>query len=139
MGETMKQYIVSIISLFVGIGGTIGYYEFPTSVEIQVVSVYDGDTFKANIVGYPDIIGENISIRIKGIDTPEIRGGNPDTALKARAHTERRLSEGKITLGNLERDKYFRILADVYVDGEHLGNELIEQGLAREYDGGKKP
>lgn len=39
-----------------------------------MVSVYDGDTFKVNIDDYPAIVGEAISIRIRGIDAPEIRG-----------------------------------------------------------------
>ena len=43
-----------------------------------------------------------------------------------------------ITLKNMERGKYFRIAADVLVDGEDLGNMLIEAGLAVRYDGGKK-
>jgi len=44
-----------------------------TSV-IKVTSIYDGDTFRANIEGYPAIVGEHMSIRINGIDTPELRG-----------------------------------------------------------------
>ena len=39
---------------------------------------------------------------------------------------------------NLERGKYFRIVADVYVDGEDLGGLLVEAGAAVRYDGGKK-
>ena len=34
--------------------------------------------------------------------------------------------------------KYFRIVADVMVDGESLADELIEVGMAVSYDGGKK-
>ena len=30
-------------------------------------------TFRANIKGYPPIIGERISIRVNGVDTPELR------------------------------------------------------------------
>lgn len=39
----------------------------------EVTSIYDGDTFRVNISSYPDIIGKRIPIRVKGIDTPEIR------------------------------------------------------------------
>ena len=38
----------------------------------------------------------------------------------------------------MERGKYFRIAADVYVDGENLGDLLIEAGVAIRYNGGKK-
>jgi micrococcal nuclease len=40
----------------------------------EVTSIYDGDTFRANIQGFPPIFGEHIPIRISGIDTPELRG-----------------------------------------------------------------
>ena len=39
----------------------------------KIVSVYDGDTFRCNIKGWPKIAGENIAVRVKSIDTPEIR------------------------------------------------------------------
>ena len=44
----------------------------------------------------------------------------------------------QITLKNMERRKYFRIAADVIVDGESLADMLIEAGVAVRYDGGKK-
>jgi endonuclease YncB( thermonuclease family) len=44
----------------------------------------------------------------------------------------------QITLKNMERGKYFRIAADVYVDGEKLTDVLIEAGMAVRYDGGRK-
>lgn len=40
----------------------------------DVVSIYDADTFRVNIAGWPDLIGTNISIRADGFDAPEIRG-----------------------------------------------------------------
>ena len=44
----------------------------------------------------------------------------------------------QINLKNMERGKYFRIAADVIVDGENLGDLLIEAGMAIRYNGGKK-
>ena len=44
----------------------------------------------------------------------------------------------QITLRNLGRGKYFRIVADVYVDGENLADILIDAGMAVRYGGGKK-
>jgi micrococcal nuclease len=34
--------------------------------------------------------------------------------------------------------KYFRIAADIIIDGESLADMLIEAGMAIKYDGGKK-
>ena len=39
---------------------------------------------------------------------------------------------------NLERGKYFRIGADIYVDGENLAKVLVEAGMAVRYDGKTK-
>ena len=44
----------------------------------------------------------------------------------------------QITLKNMERGKYFRIADDALVDGEDLGDMLVEAGVAVKYDGGKK-
>jgi len=38
----------------------------------------------------------------------------------------------------MQRGKYFRILANVIIDGKSLGDSLVSNGLARRYDGGKR-
>jgi endonuclease YncB( thermonuclease family) len=38
----------------------------------------------------------------------------------------------------MERGKYFRIAADVFVDGENLSEVLVGAGMAIRYSGGKK-
>jgi len=104
-----------------------------------ITSVYDGDTFRANIADYPPIVGENIGIRIHGIDTPEIRGRcDSEIALAkdAQGFAEKILRSAKVVeLRNLQRGKYFRIVADVYADGVNLGEQLVNQGFAVIYDG----
>ena len=44
----------------------------------------------------------------------------------------------RIDLRNVERGNYFRIVADVMVDGVSLGEQLITGGLARPYVGKRK-
>lgn len=44
----------------------------------------------------------------------------------------------KIDLLNLQRGKYFRLVADVIVDGINISDALLEADLAVRYDGGKK-
>tara|TARA_R110000751_G_scaffold86486_9_gene172166 strand:+ start:4025 stop:4687 length:663 start_codon:yes stop_codon:yes gene_type:complete len=106
-----------------------------------LVSVYDGDTFKVDIAGWPDIIGDDISVRIKGIDTPEIRGTSgfeKEMAIAAKKQLEDLLGNNTIYLFGLQRDKYFRILADVRVDNVDVAKELIDMGLAKRYTGETK-
>ncbi len=103
---------------------------------------YDGDTITFNLPGLHPIIGEKISIRVNGIDTPEIRGKCEKEKYDAKQAkemvTDILKDAEQIELKNMERGKYFRITADVYVDGESLGDMLIEAGVAVRYDGGKK-
>jgi endonuclease YncB( thermonuclease family) len=107
-----------------------------------VVRVYDGDTFYGIVKTWPGIIGDTVGIRIYGIDTPEMKGvpdSVKDLALKAKALTGSLLLSGKrVTLKNMRRDKYFRILADVWVGNINVADTLIKAGLARPYSGGTK-
>lgn len=108
----------------------------------EITSIYDGDTFRANIAGMHSLIGERIGIRVSGVDTPEIRGKckkEKELAKKAKQVTVRFLRNSKtIELRNVKRGKYFRIVADVYGDNESLTEVLIESELAVPYYGGKK-
>ena len=108
----------------------------------EVTSIYDGDTFRVNIEGYPELIGHRIGIRVSGIDTPEMRGKcqqEKDLARKAKQYTVAKLRGAKkIELRNMKRGKYFRIVADVYVDGKNLTEGLIKNKLGVHYDGGHK-
>ena len=108
----------------------------------EVTSIYDADTFRVNIKDYPPIAGERIPIRVLGVDAPELRGkcqSEKTQAREAKQFTVAALRSAKvIELRNIQRGKYFRILADVYVDGKNLADGLIRSGHARPYDGGKR-
>lgn len=113
----------------------------PKITVTDIVSIYDGDTFKVNLQGSPQILTRNLSIRVIGVDTPEIRGKCPEEkvlAIKAREHTKRFLYAGPIELREVRRGKYFRLLAEVYVDDVSLSESLIEAGLGRKYDLGPR-
>ena len=116
--------------------------QYNTVTVSKVISVYDGDTFRVNIDSLPPIVGKNIAIRVNGVDTPEIRGKcqyEKNLALEARDFVRARLSNAKeIKLTNLQRGKYFRVVANVLVDGVSLEQELLDNELAYEYSGGKK-
>lgn len=115
---------------------------YGNTIVSEITSIYDGDTFRCNLKGYPSIIGERISIRIGGIDTPEMRGSSEKEkklARKAKQFTVAKLRGAKkIELRNMKRGKYFRVVADVYIDGRNLGKMLIKARLAVAYDGGTK-
>ena len=109
----------------------------------RLVRVYDGDTFYVDIDELHPIIGQKVPIRLRGVDTPEVgRRGKCDEEKilgnQARVFVEDRLTGAKIILLNIDRGKYFRIIADVTYDGVDLATELLKAGLGRKYDGGKR-
>lgn len=108
----------------------------------EVTSIYDADTFRANIREWPAVVGERVPIRVNGVDAPEIRGkceAEKLAAREAKQFTVAMLRGAKdIELRNIQRGKYFRLLADVYVDGRNLTAALIDAGHARPYDGGAR-
>lgn len=117
---------------------------YGTLIVSNLISVYDGDTFKVDINSFPAIAGRNISIRVKGLDTPEIKGScqeEKDLAIEVRDFVENKLSNANIIkLINTDRGKYFRILANVLYDGISLEEELIKHDptYAYKYNGGTK-
>lgn len=108
----------------------------------EIVEVRDGDTFVINIPNIPDVFGSNIAVRIRGIDTPEKNDKREEIkaiAYKAKEELERLFdSSDDIVLYDLGRDKYFRLLASVKIGGVDVADYMIEKGLAKKYNGGKK-
>lgn len=109
---------------------------------VQVLKNYDGDTITVNIPNVPALIGKNISVRVFGIDTPEVKTKNnceKEAGRIARNLVASTLRNAQsVELHNVQRDKYFRILADVIVDGRSLKDILLKNNLAYAYDGGTK-
>ena len=109
---------------------------------VKYLKNYDADTITFQIPNVHPLIGEKISVRVKHIDSPEIKGKLPcekDVARTSKRLIENMLKNGKrIDLVNIERDKYFRILADVKIDGKDVADTLIKNNLAYAYEGETK-
>ena len=137
----MKKLLL-LLTLFLGVLSVQAAPEYGTVTVSKVISVYDGDTFRVDIDSLPPIVGKNIPIRLNGVDTPEIRGKceyETDLAIKARDFVRNKLASAKeIKLNNLQRGKYFRVVANVIVDGVSVEQVLLENELAYKYSGGKK-
>ncbi len=109
--------------------------------KVSLASVYDGDTFKVYLACRYPVFCKAIPVRVRGVDCPEMRGGTEETkaaAKAAKAFTKNFLKSGKILLRNCGRDKYFRLLCDVKVNGKDLTTALLKAGHAVPYDGGTK-
>jgi endonuclease YncB( thermonuclease family) len=108
----------------------------------KVIKVYDGDTITiATKLPYNNSPFFRFSVRLRGIDCPEIRSKNTsekECAVIARDLLINNIYHKIVTLENIDYDKYGRILADVFLDGENITTMLINNRLAVMYDGGTK-
>jgi len=110
--------------------------------DVSVASVYDGDTFKINLNCSLAVYCEKVPVRVRGVDTPEIKGKTArekKLAQEAKEFTKEFLSVRPVSLSNCGRDKYFRLLCDVQNgNGKDLAKELIKRDFGYSYQGGTK-
>lgn len=108
----------------------------------QVIKVYDGDTITiASKLPFADSPLYRLSVRLDGIDTPEIKSKSEDEktcAKETRDELSALILNKEIQLKNIKTEKYGRILADVYLDEIHINEWLLEKRMAVKYGGGTK-
>jgi micrococcal nuclease len=110
-----------------------------TVIFATVVRVIDGDSLMVNFPCDIALVCKNIEVRIAHIDTPEMRGHCP--AEKQQALLAKELAKDMLPVGSsvsvntsAKLDKYRRPLVEV----PKLSKALLEQGLAKPYEGAKK-
>lgn len=118
----------------------------------RVIKVYDADTITiaARLNGSSDNTLYRFSVRINGIDAPEIKSADEDeknAAIAARDYVRGLILHKNVYLANIKNEKYGRVLADVYYDVSDargttchvcLSNLLLTERYAVEYHGGTK-
>lgn len=110
----------------------------------RVIKVYDGDTITiaSKITGLKDSPLYRFSVRLNGIDTPELKGGKNEqekqVAIMARDWLSGKILNQNIELHEVQTEKYGRLLAEVWFKGKNMNQEMITQRYAVEYDGGTK-
>jgi len=108
----------------------------------DILYIIDGDTF---VIRCPECKSDKMSIRVMGVDTPEIEAScesEKTLARKAKQFAVGKIREAKIIelIPNPKRryDRYDRPLAWVRLDGEDLATMLINAGLGRPYLGNRR-
>jgi len=148
----IKTILFVITALFVS-GTQAGSYML-----MPIDSVYDGDTIKTHFSArrLPDEL-RFVSIRIRGIDTPELPAKSYATtgklgrskcdkeaklALKAKKIVQELIANtgaSRMKIENFKWGKFgSRIVADVKISGVDIATMLIEKSLAIPYNGGTK-
>jgi len=114
--------------------------------EVQkVTKIYDGDTITVNLKCNEPLFCNKISIRVYGIDTPEMHGGTNTKKEKylaglAKITTKKFIKNSKkIYLEKCFRGKYFRLVCKVKNEkGKYLEDILLNSTFAVPYYGGTK-
>ena len=97
-------------------------------------------TFRCDIAGWPDVIGNDIAVTIDHIAPPRIvsQGGKPNRffQLQVRGFIDKALrSAEEIRLENIKRGATFSLVAEVIVDSNSLAGLLMDGELARYFVG----
>lgn len=153
-----KDVLISILVAFLVLLAvpTIVVPAFADSVQktmiLPITVIHDGDTIETDLTWRLPTPLNKVSIRIRGIDTPELPAESytvtgklnrakcikeAELALKARDRV-RQIAKDKTTMRitNFDWDKYGgRIDADVEINGVDIGKTLLAENLARPYTG----
>jgi len=107
----------------------------------HVVSIYDGDTIRVNIdlglgILHRGNTGKGVSIRLYGINTPEVRREQRAEGLISRDYLRKEILGKDVILQTIKdkTGKYGRYLGIVYYQGKNINDWLVEQGLAIKVD-----
>jgi len=118
----LKHLVIVVLMIVSG----IFYYRITGDVVVEtsgeiVSRVIDGDTF---------VLANGMKIRLKGINTPE---KSEWLDVEATEFVRRLVENKSVKIESHGFDKYGRMLAYVFVNGENLNKEILERGLATLY------
>ncbi len=94
--------------------------------DAEVVGVSDGDTITVRM----DPSGRQERIRLATIDSPEM---NQPFGQAAKQSLSSLVFGRKVKIVEMDRDRYGRIVAEVFVDGLNVNLEQIRRGFAWHY------
>lgn len=98
------------------------YQPVPHDLTAKVIYLKDGDSFVVL-----DDNKEEVEVRLIDIDAPELHQAY---GKKAKTHLSNLIKGKTIGIDFDKKDKYGRILADVYLDDLYINEEMIKAGYA---------
>ena len=114
----MRYFIFTILFLF-------SLHSFAEELTAKVIKVSDGDT-----ITVLDNNNQKHKIRLKGIDAPESQQVYGDISTQSLAEL---VYDKEVLVTWDKKDKYYRILGKVIVDGRDVNYEQLKKGLAWYY------
>ena len=139
----MRKRRMLAVTIFCLIGTSIQASEEPLSNCFQVdevLKVVDGDTIDVRVRLVPFSILNDIRIRMEGINAWESRTRDPEEKKLGLAAKKRltELTQEEVTVCLTERGKFGRWLGTLFKGDMNINQQLIAEGHAHEYFGGKR-
>lgn len=152
---SLRPLFTALLVILVLVAGTASAKNkiFPGPYSAEIYYITDGDTFFARVALWPGL-STDVSVRIRGIDTPESWRPKCESEKAAgKAATEFLMQHfdsphrgavlgkpmAKVSLSNVALGKYSgRVLADVHHAGKNIAKLILSEGHGREYSGGKR-
>ena len=105
----------------------------------KILKVYDGDTVTIGTI----MNGKKYkySVRLNGIDTPELRTRNKiekKAGYLVRDKLREKIDGMIVRIEILDYDKYGRILGEIYLEDEKITKWLLDNKYCYQYGGGTK-
>lgn len=131
----MKMHVLRGLFLVLVLANpAVGQSDFGEYGGALFISVKDTKTILVDLPEYPALIGEKITVKINGIDTPSLKGKckkETQLAVKAQKFMTKAFQDAElIDLENIKRGIYFQLVADVLINDENFVIRLVEKGYA---------
>jgi hypothetical protein len=125
----MTAPVISLVCMF-GLYCAQDTALYPDCTVTEVLRVHAADSFICRVAGRSILAKVRLRVQVRGVTSPA-----DDTAGRGKEFTAAKLVGAKrIRLKNIEMRNYFRILADVDIDGAGLAAELVTNGIANAPD-----
>ena len=103
--------------------------------EAKVTRVVDGDTVHADInLGF-NVVLRDVSLRLLGINAPEMKSETQEEGKKSRLRLEELVLGKTVVLKTHKdkREKYGRLLAEIWDGDVDINKKLVAEGFAKTY------
>jgi len=103
----------------------------------KIISVYDGDTCRADIDLGLKVWIKNEKLRLLRIDAPELRGDEREEGLKSRDFLREQIADKEVILQTRKdkQGKYGRYLAEIWMEDtegnwQNVNDLMVDEGFA---------
>lgn len=120
--------VITAVAVLVTVGAISA--DAAPRVTAKVIAITDGDTLRAEIVTSAPALAASEKVRLVGIDCPELAQVPWGRVATTRLVLGQRV---ELEVAPRSRDRYGRLLASLWLDGQLVQTQLVREGLCLPY------